>query len=167
MSHSSLGTNKWDVTLQTVGAMANAQTEKQIIICIVCMSYEVSIETKKKKKPCSFYTVYVEIFLIIDDLENTASTVNMGEQPRGHRGQKELGKARAHLCSPRRTKERKDPAFALNGSMTCAERKSRSEEETDGPILYEKAEREDVTWESPQNKPSVRCKACVAADIAR
>lgn len=43
----------------------------------------------------------------------------------------------------------------------CSEhREGKWEEgETDGPILYEKAEREDVTWESPQNKPSVRCKA--------
>lgn len=148
--------------------MANPQTEKQIVICVVCMSYEVSIETKKKKNtnPAHFI-VYVEIFLMIDGLENTATTANMDEQPRGHRGQKELGRTRTRLCSPRRTEGKKDPAFALNGSVTCAERKSGSEEETDGPILYEKAEREDVTWESPQNKPSVRCKACVAAGIAR
>lgn len=104
---------------------------------------------------------------MIDDLENTATAATTGEQPRGHCGQKGLGKTRAHLCSLRKTKGKKDPAFVLNGSMTCAERKNKSEEETDGPILYEKAEREDVTWESPQNKPSVRCKACVAAGVAR
>lgn len=47
------------------------------------------------------------------------------------------------------------------GPWMCSEhREGKWEEgETDGPILYEKAEREDVTWESPQNKPSVRCKA--------
>lgn len=103
---------------------------------------------------------------MIDDLENTATTASMGEQRRGRCGQ-ELGKTRARLCSLRKTMGTKDPAFALNSSMTCAERKNGSEEETDGPILYEKAEREDVTWESPQNKPSVRCKACVPAGIAR
>ena len=70
------------------------------------------------------------------------------------------------MCSPRRTEGEKDPALALNGSVTCAERRNRREEGTDGPILYEKAEREDVTWESPQNKPSVRCEACVAAGTA-
>ena len=156
-----------EVTLQIVGVMANPQTKKQIIICMVCMSYEVSIETKQKKTPADLIQFMLRLFLMIDDLENTATAANMGEQPRGHRGQKELGKTRAHLCSPRKTKGKKDPAFALNGSVTCAERKNRSEEETDGPILYEKAEREDVTWESPQNKPSVRCKACVAAGIAR
>lgn len=67
------------------------------------------------------------------------------------------------MFSLRKTKGKKNPAFALNGGVTW---KNRSEEETDGPILYEKAEREDVTWESPQNKPSVRCKACVTAGIA-
>lgn len=47
------------------------------------------------------------------------------------------------------------------GPWMCSEHREGKweEEETDGPILYEKAEREDVTWESPQNKPSVRCKA--------
>lgn len=104
---------------------------------------------------------------MIDDVENTATAANVGEQPRGHRGQKGLGKTRTRLCSLRKTKGKKDPAFALNGSMTSAERKNRGEEETDGPILYEKAEREDVTWVSPQNKPSVRCKACVAAGVAK
>lgn len=59
------------------------------------------------------------------------------------------------------------PRVCADQPVTCAERRNGGEEETDGPILYEKAEREDVTWESPQNKPSVRCKACVAVGIAR
>lgn len=80
---------------------------------------------------------------------------NLVEQPRGCCGQ-EPWKPRVCLCSLRKTKGKKDPAFALNGSRGG---KNRSEEETDGPILYVKAEREDVTWESPQNKPSVRRRA--------
>lgn len=47
-----------EVTLQTVSVKANPQTEKQIIICMVCMSYDVSIETKQKKTLLIIYTLH-------------------------------------------------------------------------------------------------------------
>lgn len=88
------------------------------------------------------------------------TTVTVAEPPRGHRSPKEPGQTGAHWCLPRRTKERKEPGSAQRGKAGARRRQM-------VPFCLKRQRGKDAAWESPQNKPSVRCEARAAAAGAR
>lgn len=136
--HSSPGTNSWGKKLLCKQRVQwSPQTGKQTLFRAVCILYEVSIETKERK--AAHFTVFGSRYSPL----LTTEIVQPPQRQESCPAWPGAGRGAPH---PRVLPKGGDPALAPSHSSHRAGRKGRGAEQTDGPALYKKAEREDVTW---------------------